>query len=600
MKNFIRIFKYVSIPKDKLFLYLLFTLLATAFSLLSINLLSPFMDLIFKADSNATVIKSKAIGPLKDHLQVIINNHGKLFGLAIVCSVIVLSTVLKNLFLYLSLYISTPVRNKTLTNFRYVVYEKILKLPIRYFSQQKKGDLMSRMAGDIGEIQTSVFMALEGLVKDPITILSLIFSMIYISAQLSLFLLIFLPVTALIIGKISKRLKKQSVELLITNGENLSHVEETLGGIKILKAFSAERTMLDKFSASNEKLFHLLNKTTLRRELASPITEIFGITVLCVILYIGGRLVFSETNQLNSGDLMSFILSFALIIGPAKNLSGTITSIQRGLGAIDRVQEILDAPVVIENKPDALNLKGFNNSIEFRNVSFRYDDKVVLNNISFTIEKGKTIALVGSSGAGKSTLADLIPRFHDPSDGAILIDGVDIKDYTVESLRKQMSFVTQDAILFNDTIAGNISLGNQQATQDEITHAATIANAHNFIIAKEEGYQTNIGDRGLKLSGGERQRITIARAVLKNPPILILDEATSSLDTESEKLVQDAIINLMKDRTSVVIAHRLSTIRNADEILVLQNGSITERGTHETLIAENGFYRKLVEMQEIN
>jgi subfamily B ATP-binding cassette protein MsbA len=357
--------------------------------------------------------------------------------------------------------------------------------------------------------------------------------------------------------------------------------------------------MLQKFSIGNDKMFLMLNKMTLRRDLASPLTEVLGVTVLCAILYIGGRFVFSTGNHLTGGDLMAFILLFAMIINPAKNLSTTISNLQKGMGAVERIEDILNAPLQVEEKPDAIALTGFNDRIEFKNVSFNYDEKPVLKNISFVIEKGKTIALVGSSGAGKSTVADLIPRFHDVAEGEILIDGVNIKDFTIHSLRKQMSIVTQEAILFNDTIASNIALGNMEATPVEVQEAATIANAHKFIIQKEEGYNTNIGDRGMKLSGGERQRVTIARAVLQNPPILILDEATSALDTESERLVQDAIVNLMQDRTSLVIAHRLSTIRNADEIIVLQKGEIIERGTHDILLAQNGFYTRLVKMQEI-
>ena len=459
---------------------------------------------------------------------------------------------------------------------------------------------MNRMIGDIGEIQSSIVMALEGLIKDPLTILSYLIYMIYLSPMLSLALLILLPVTALIIGRLSKRLKKQGKDFSIAAGENLSHMEETLGGIKVIKVFTAEDKMMGKFIEGNNKLFKLLNAMTRRRDLASPLTEVMAVAVLCCILFIGGYLVFHQSNELQKADLFPFIAVFGVLINPAKNLANTFSNIQRGLGAIDRVEEVLNAPVTIQDKSDAIAMKGFDNSIEFRNVTFKYNDTIILNNINLRIEKGKTVALVGSSGAGKSTFVDMIPRFHDVTAGEILIDGINIKDYKIESLRKQMSFVTQEPVLFNDTIASNIALGNIKATEAEIMDAAKIANAHNFIIDKEKGYQTNIGDRGNKLSGGERQRVTIARAVLQNPPILILDEATSSLDTESERLVQDAIINLMQDRTSIVIAHRLSTIRNADEIIVLQKGEIIERGTHETLIALNGFYNKLVEMQEIN
>jgi len=599
MMNFLRIFKYIHIPKNKLALYLFYTILATLFSLLSINALAPFMNIIFKADSAMPAVQTKSLGRFNDFFQLLIRNNGALYALGVICLVMIGSILLKNIFVYLSLYISTPVRSRILADFRLRLYSKILQLPVSFFTEQKKGDLMSRMIGDIAEVQNSIFTALEGLIKDPLIIVSFLISMIVLSPQLSLFLLIFLPVTGIIIGRISKRLKKQSTAYSEANGENLSHVEETLSSIKVIKAFTAEQRMLNKFSTGNDKLFFLLNKMTMRRDLASPLTEVLGVTVLCTILYIGGRFVFSTGHELTGGDLMAFILLFAMIINPAKNLSTTISNVQKGMGAIERIEEVLNAPLQVEEKPGAIALNGFNDRIEFKNVSFNYEDKSILKNISFVIEKGKTVALVGSSGAGKSTLADLIPRFHDVAEGAILIDGVDIKEFTIQSLRKQMSIVTQEAILFNDTIANNIALGNINASPQEIMDAASIANAHKFIANKENGYDTNIGDRGMKLSGGERQRVTIARAVLQNPPILILDEATSSLDTESERLVQDAIINLMQDRTSLVIAHRLSTIRNADEIIVLQKGEIIERGTHDSLIVQNGFYKKLVEMQEI-
>ncbi len=599
MKNLLRIFKYIEIPKGKLAFYILCSLLATFFSAASLGMLSPFMQLIINGDSKLP-IDSKAVGGLVNYIQNLRDTHSSLFALGIVCLIIVTSNILSNVFRYLSYYISTPVRNDILSDFRVKLYDKILKLPMGFFTEQKKGDLMNRMIGDVGEINSSIVMAMEGLIKDPLTILSYLIYMVYLSPKLSLALLVLLPVTALIIGRLSKRLKKQSGEYSVASAESLSHVEETLGGIKVIKAFTAENNMMDKFKAGNKKIFTVLNSMTRRRDLASPLTEAMGVTVLCCILFIGGYLVFNQSDDLKRADLFTFIAVFGVLINPAKNLSNTISNIQRGLGAINRVEEILNAPIKIENKPNPIVLNGFNNSIEFKHVTFKYDDITILKNINLKIEKGKTVALVGSSGAGKSTLADLVPRFHDVTEGEILIDGINIKDYSIESLRKQMSFVTQEPILFNETIANNIALGNSTASIEAITHAATIANAHNFIINKEEGYNTNIGDRGNKLSGGERQRVTIARAVLQNPPILILDEATSSLDTESERLVQDAIINLMQDRTSIVIAHRLSTIKNADEIIVMQKGEIIERGTHESLVALNGFYKKLVEMQEIN
>lgn len=598
MKNIFSIFKYVQIEKGKLAFYILCSLLATFFSMVSLGMLSPFMQLIINGENNVP-IGSKAVGGLVKYIQHLRDTNGPLYALTVVCIIILIGNIISNAFRYASFYLSTPVRNNVYSSFRTKLYDKILKLPIGYFSEQKKGDLINRMTGDMGEIYVTAIATMEGLIKDPLTIIGYIAYMVYLSPLLSLSLFLLLPVTAILIGRISKRLKKQGTEFSVVSGENLSHVEETIGSMKVIKAFNAENRMMEKFRQSNNKMVRILNSMTRRRDLASPLTEVLGVAVLCVILFIGGYLVFNSKGDLQKADLFPFIAVFGMVINPAKNLSNNISNIQRGLGAVARLQEVLNAPEKIVDSPNAVPLTQFKHSIEFKNVTFMYDDVAVLKNINLTIEKGKTIALAGSSGAGKSTLADMIPRFNDVSGGEILIDGVNIKDYTIESLRRQMSIVTQEPVLFNDTIAGNIALGNASATLEEIQQAATIANAHQFIINKEDGYHTNVGDRGVKLSGGERQRVTIARAVLQNPPILILDEATSSLDTESEKLVQDAIINLMQDRTSIVIAHRLSTIRNADEIIVLQKGEIIERGTHESLVAQGGFYKKLVDMQEI-
>jgi subfamily B ATP-binding cassette protein MsbA len=405
--------------------------------------------------------------------------------------------------------------------------------------------------------------------------------------------------TGIIIGRVSRSLKKQSNAAAIMLGEALSVLDETLGGLRVIKAFNAERLLQNRFNDTNNRLFHLRNKMQYRRDLASPLSELLGVMVLCGILWFGGRLVLAGTAGLEAEGFIMYVGIFTQIINPAKALSSSFYNMQKGSAAITRIEEILNAPVKVDENVNGLQLEKFKNSIEFKNVSFSYEDKIILKNINLKIEKGRTLALVGSSGAGKSTLADLIPRFHDVTEGELLVDGVNIKDYSLFSVRKQMGIVTQEPILFNDTIASNIALGVENASAEQVENAAKIANAHNYISQKEGGYQSNIGDRGGKLSGGERQRLTIARAVLKNPPILILDEATSALDTESERLVQDAINNMMQNRTSIVIAHRLSTIRHADEIAVMQKGEIVERGTHDELLLKGGIYKRLVDMQEV-
>lgn len=603
MKKFSVILQYLSRYKGKIVLYMFFNILSIIFGLISLGMLSPFLDILFKEGAPAaqqTTLNTNAIGGLKDILTEVVRTHDKSTVLIIICLLIIISTFLKNLFYYWSSYISSPIRSATITFLRNDVYEKILALPIGYFTERRKGDLISRMTNDIYEIESSVVSTLEGLIKDPLTIIGYLAYMIYLSPHLSLFLLILLPITGFLIGRISRTLKRQSKDASARLGESLSVLDETLGGIRVIKGFGAESLLRKKFVQLNDSLYRIRNKMNARRDLASPLTEVLGVVILTIILYYGGMLVFNTHGKgFSGGDLISYIAVFAMLINPAKTLSTSIFNIQRGAAAMERVEDLLKAPITIHDDPQGRKLAAFGDRIEFRNVSFSYEDAGILENINLTIEKGKTIALVGSSGAGKSTLADLVPRFHDVTGGELLIDGVNIKDYSLRSVREQMSIVTQEPILFNDTIAANISLGKPDASREEIVRAAEIANAHNFIIQKEQGYETNIGDRGSKLSGGERQRLTIARAVLKNPPILILDEATSSLDTESERLVQDAINKMMEHRTSIVIAHRLSTIRHADEIIVLQKGRIVERGTHDELMHRQGFYHKLVEMQEV-
>ena len=605
MKRFSRILFYLRSQKRNIVLYLIFNLLSIVFSLVSLAMLAPFLQMLFKKEKLVTVKPEwslSATGMLeqvKFFISNIINQHSEVYALGAICVTIVVSIFFKNLFTYLSFRVLAPMRNYVMTKLRSDLYAKILELPIGFFTEQRKGDIISRMSNDANEVEWSVMSTLEGLIRDPLNILIYLVTLVYISPALSLFLLVLLPLTGFIIGRVSRSLKKQSTASQEQLGTLMSILDETLGGLRVIKAFNAEKILRNKFFHTNDTLNHIRNRMNFRRDLASPMSEFLGVLVLSCILWFGGKLVLNHEAGLNADSFITYILIFTQIINPAKSLSTAFYNAQRGSAAIQRIEEILQAPITVTDPPDAKKIPAFNHSIEFKNVSFAYEDKLILKNINLVIEKGKTVALVGSSGAGKSSLADLVPRFHDVTGGELLIDGVNIKNYSLHSVRSLMGIVTQEPILFNDTIANNIALGVDNVTDEQITDAATVANALHFIKQKEEGFDSNIGDRGSKLSGGERQRLTIARAVLKNPPILILDEATSSLDTESERLVQDAINNMMQNRTSLVIAHRLSTIRHADEIIVLQKGEIVERGSHEELLAHNGMYRKLVEMQEV-
>ena len=604
MKKYSRVFKYIGQYKGEAFLYILFIILSIVFSLVSVGMLLPFLELIFNGEKEGTSgLTSGTDNPtvllIRNLLIKEIHLHGKPVVLLYICLFIIATIILKNVFLYLAYYILNPLKNKIVNRLRTELYEKILQLPIGYFTEKKKGDVISRITNDVSEVEGSVVGTLEGWVRDPLTIIFTLISLLIISVQLTLFVLLCIPIVGFVIGRITRSLKKQSNEVAIYSSESVSVLDETLSGLRVIKAFNSELLLRNRFFKINDQLLTAKNKIGYRRDMALPDSETLGVIIFCAILYFGGQLVLRQRFGLTGSLLLTYLAVFYNIINPTKTLSTSFSNMLKGSAAIERIEEVLSTPNTVDENEQGQKLDDFKDCIELRNVSFAYDGVDVLRNINLKIQKGRTVALVGSSGAGKSTLADLVPRFHDVSGGELLIDGINIKDYSLKSVRDQISIVTQEPILFNDSIEKNILLGKQDGSMQEVEAAAKVANAYNFITKKESGFETNIGDRGTKLSGGERQRLTIARAVIKNPPILILDEATSSLDTESERLVQDAINNMMQNRTSIVIAHRLSTIRHADEIIVLQKGEIVERGTHEELIKKQGYYYKLVMMQEV-
>ena len=565
----------------------------------------PFLNVLFSQNRNYTLMPwSVSAKSLLNNFNYYLGNyiieHGQLNALMLISLLVVIMFFFKNLTRYLGMYFLVPIRNGVVRDIRRDVYHKILSLPIGYFTDERKGDLMARMTNDVQEVEWGIMNSLEAAFREPLNIIVFLITMFTMSPQLTTFVLVLLPVAGLIIGRIGKSLKKKSVQAQEKMGELLSNMEETLGGLRIIHAFTAEKLSSKKFGALNNQHFGLMNKIGRRRDLASPVSEFLGTLVMTVVMYFGGILVLGSNSSLEPSEFIAFIAIFSQVITPAKSLTTAWYNIQKGLASSERIYKILDAEVLIKDPIYPVDIKPFENKISFNDVSFSYvkeDGKTVLKNINLDIPKGKTVALVGQSGSGKTTLADMLPRYYDVDLGSITIDGINIKDLRITDLRGLMGIVTQESILFNDTVFNNIAFGMENATEADVIAAAKIANANDFITAMSEGYQTTIGDRGSKLSGGQRQRLSIARAVLKNPPILILDEATSALDTESERLVQEALINLMKQRTTLVIAHRLSTIVHADEIIVMQHGEIVERGTHQELLNKNGYYKRLFDLQ---
>lgn len=604
MKGYIKFLRYTLPYKGLAALNIFFNIFSIVFSLFSIALIFPFLGLLFGKTALVTVkpnfeLSAESLSQLLNYqLSEMIRTDGPESALIFICGLLIGTIFLKNLFRYLALFFMVSLRNNVVSDLRESLYKHILVLPLSYFSEEKKGDLISRMSSDILQIEIAIMSSLEALFKEPLTIVIYLTSLIIISPQLTIIVFVTLPIMGLLIGRIGKMLKKYSQRGQSKFGDLVSLYEETLMGIRIIKAFNSQAFFMRRFTKENRAYTAINVASNRTSDASSPLSETLSVVVLAFILWFGGKLVLSG-NGLNAEAFILFIGVFTQILPPAKSFSTAYSNMQKGLASLDRVNEVLKSEEIITEKSQAKAISGLNQRIEFKNVSFKYADEYVLKDINLVIEKGQTVALVGPSGSGKSTLTDLIPRFYDPSEGEILIDGINIKELQILPLRGTMAIVAQESILFNDTIYNNIAFGKTQLAPEQVEHAAKIANAHEFIVQTEKGYQTNIGDRGNKLSGGQRQRLSIARAINTNPDILILDEATSALDTASERLVQEALNNIMENRTTIVIAHRLSTIHKADKIVVLEKGSIVQTGTHNELILEQGLYKQLHDMQKI-
>lgn len=604
MKNFKKILGFV-FPKywGKAVSNFVCVLFSVVFGLFSFTLVIPFLDVLFE---NAHVVESPL--PFAFNMEVlqhnfnyflgsIIEKYGRSTALLYLSCFVIIAVFFKTGFLYAARYIMVSLQTNIIRDIRNRVYKKLVKLPLGYFSDERKGDVISRMTNDMVQIEFSVLKSLDALFKDPVSIIGSLAILVYMSPRLTLFVFVLLPVTGYLIGRIGSSLRRSSAKAQTKLGDIITIIEETLSGLRIIKSFNGHKKANERFASENQTYTYIAKKMNRKRDLASPLSEFLSTIVMALVLWYGGQLVLEGKTAMSGSGLLGYLIIFSQIIPAAKSFTDAFYNVQKGLASSERIDAILDAPITIQDKDDAVSVPSFDHSIIYEDVHFKYQTETVLNGINLKVPKGKTVALVGQSGSGKSTLVDLLPRFYDVIKGGIKIDGVDIRDIKIADLRKLMGIVSQESILFNDTIFNNIAFGVETATMEEVTAAAKIANAHDFILEAPDGYQTNIGDRGGKLSGGQRQRLSIARAILANPPIMILDEATSALDTESEKLVQESLERLMQNRTSIVIAHRLSTIIKSDIICVMHEGKIIEQGTHAELLELNGQYKKLHDIQ---